>query len=79
MVLDPFFDHGIGQIVRFDVRLNIVLVRDWPQLGSANLLQLDDQLLKIELHERSAFVAAFLDRCVPVDQDLHDQLERLGE
>ena len=58
MVLDELLHVVLGQIVGLDVGLHKLLVRDGPQV--AQLLQLGEELLEIQLHQGSPLVTALL-------------------
>lgn len=58
MILDELLHVVLGQVVGLDVGLNKLLIRDWPQVGQ--LLQLHQELLKVQLHQGPALIAAFL-------------------
>lgn len=58
VILDELLHIVLCEIIGFDVGFNKLLVRDGSQVGQ--LLQLHEELLEVQLHQRPALVAAFL-------------------
>lgn len=58
MVLDELLHVVLGEVVGLDVGLYELLVGDGPEVGQ--LLQLHEELLEVQLHQRPALVAALL-------------------
>ena len=58
VILDELLHVVLGQIVGLDVGLHKLFVGDGPQVSQA--LQLHEELLEVELHQRTPLVAAFL-------------------
>ncbi len=58
MVLDELLHVILSKVVCLDVGLYELLVRNWSEVGE--LLQLHQELLEIQLHQRTSFITAFL-------------------
>ena len=69
MLSDPLLDGRVGQIVGLDVVVDEVAIGHRPDL--VRLVDFDDELLEVELHERAALVGAALDGRVGVDEHAH--------
>lgn len=67
MILDKLLHVVLRQVVRLDVRLNELFIRDGSQVGQ--LLQLHEELLEVQLHQSPALVAAFLHVSVAAAED----------
>lgn len=67
MVLDELLHIVLRQVVGLDVGLNKLLIRNWPQVGQ--LLQLHQELLKVQLHQGPALIAAFLHISIATKED----------
>lgn len=58
MILDKLLHVVLRQVVRLDVSLNKLFIRDGSKVRQ--LLQLHEELLEVQLHQSSTLVAAFL-------------------
>lgn len=58
VVLDELLHVVLGEVIGLDVGLHKLFVRDGSQV--AQLLQLHEELLEVQLHQRPALVAALL-------------------
>lgn len=67
VILDKLLHVVLRQVVRLDVRLNELFIRDGSQVGQ--LLQLHEELLEVQLHQSPALVAAFLHVSVAAAED----------
>lgn len=71
VILDKLLHVVLRQVVGFDVGLNKLLIRDGPQVGQ--LLQLHQELLKVQLHQGPALVAAFLHVSIAIKKKKEDR------
>lgn len=71
MVLDELLHVVLGEVIGFDVGLHELFVGDGPQVGQ--LLQLHEELLEVQLHQRPALVAALLHVGVAAGQNAEPQ------
>lgn len=76
MVLDELLHVVLGEIVGFDVGLHKLFVGDGPQVGQ--LLQLHEELLEIQLHQRPALVAALLHVGVAAGQNAERRRQQVA-
>lgn len=67
VVLDELLHVVLRQVVRLDVGLHKLLVRDWPQVRQ--FLQLHEELLEVQLHQGPALIAALLHVCVAAGRE----------
>ncbi len=70
MIFDPLLKRRVRQIERLNIELDIVLVRYRSDL--TNLFQLDNQLLKVQLHKSATLIATLPNATVAVNKHSHD-------
>lgn len=58
VVLDKLLHIVLSQVIGLDVCFNKLFVRNGPQV--CELLQLHEELLKVQLHKGTALITAFL-------------------
>lgn len=74
MALDELLHVVLGEIIGLDVGLHELFVGDGSQVGQ--LVQLHEELLEVQLHQRPALVAALLHVGVAAGQNAQPQQQR---
>lgn len=67
VILDELLHIIFSQVIGLNVGFNKLLIRDGAQVSQ--LLQLHQELLKIQLHQGPALIAAFLYISVATEED----------
>lgn len=62
VVLDELLHVILSKVVCLDVGLYELLVWNWSEVSE--LLQLHQELLEVQLHQRTSFITAFLHICI---------------